>query len=180
MNLNKFSAEELLYIAVFSALGLATKPIITPIVHLVSTPLLIPGGSLAGGFYMMWIVLAAVVVDKLGAALLVGVVQAIVILSLGFFGSHGAVSLLSYTVPGVMVELARLLFRNKEAVFAQAFMCSVANISGALIVTLLVMRLPLIPLIISLLAAAISGIIGGLVSYNITKKMRKFGIIEVR
>lgn len=178
MNLRKFTAEELLYIAVFSALGLAAKPIITPVVHLVSAPLMIPGGSLAGGFYMMWLVLAAVVVDKFGAAFLVGLVQAIVILSLGFFGSHGAVSLVSYTVPGLVVELVRFLFRNTKTVYTQVFMCVAANVSGSLIVILLVMRLPLFPLLIAVLSAAISGIIGGLISFSILKKMQKFGIIE--
>lgn len=179
MNLRKFSAEELLYIAVFGALGLATKPIITPAVHLVSAPLMIPGGSLAGGFYMMWLVMARIVVNKFGSAFLTGLVQAIVILSLGFFGSHGAVSLLSYTFPGLIIDVFAIFFKNKKnSVFAHTFLCSLANISGAFIVTILVMRLPLLPLLISLLAAAISGIIGGLVSFAIIKKMKKYDILR--
>ncbi|RLC49773.1 MAG: hypothetical protein DRI23_08525, partial [Candidatus Cloacimonadota bacterium] len=114
--LAKFTSQDLLYIAIFSALGLAIKPIVTPIIHLISAPLMIPGGSLAGGFYMMWLVLAIVIVQKPGAGILVGITQAIVMISLGYFGNHGAVSLLSYTLPGVAAELVSLLFKNKSSI----------------------------------------------------------------
>jgi ABC-type cobalt transport system, permease component len=175
--LKKFSTQDLLYIAIFSALGLAVKPIITPIIHLISAPLMIPGGSLAGGFYMMWLALAIAVVGKTGAGLLVGITQAIVMISLGYFGNHGAVSLLSYTLPGVAAELVSFLYKNKASIFAQASICTVANVSGALVVTVLVMRLAMLPLIISLIAAAISGIVGGIVSYSLFNKLKQYRIV---
>lgn len=175
--LRKFTSQDLLYIAIFSALGLAVKPIVTPLVHLVSAPLMIPGGSLAGGFYMMWLALAMAIVQKPGTGFLVGLVQAIVMISLGYFGNHGAVSLLSYTLPGIAAELVSLLFRNKGSLSAQCSICTFANLSGALVVTLLVMRLALIPLLIAMMAAAISGIIGGILSYSLFKKLKKYRIV---
>jgi ABC-type thiamin/hydroxymethylpyrimidine transport system permease subunit len=175
--LARYSSQDLLYIAVLSALGFAIKPIVTPLVHLISAPLMIPGGSLAGGFYMMWLALAVAIVNKPGAAFLVGLVQAIVMISLGFFGSHGAVSLVSYTIPGISAELAAFLFRKKDSVEAQTAICTSANVSGALIVTLLIMRLAFIPMMISLIAAAVSGITGGIISYLLLKKLKKYRII---
>lgn len=175
--LARYSSQDLLYIAILSALGLAVKPIITPLIHLISAPLMIPGGSLAGGFYMMWIALAIAIVRKPGAGLLVGITQAIVIVSLGYFGNHGAVSLLSYTLPAVSAELIAILYKNKSSLFAQVSICTSANITGALIVTLLIMRLALIPLLISLVAASISGIIGGILSFSILKKLIIYRII---
>jgi ABC-type thiamin/hydroxymethylpyrimidine transport system permease subunit len=175
--LEKFTSQDLLYIAVLSAMGFAVKPIVTPIVHIISAPLMIPGGSLAGGFYMMWLSLAVVIINKPGAALLVGIVQAIVMISLGYFGSHGAVSLISYTLPGLVAEAAALLFRKKDTVEAQAVICSAANIAGALVVTILIMRLALIPLIISLIAAAVSGITGGIIAYFLIIRLKKYRLI---
>jgi ABC-type thiamin/hydroxymethylpyrimidine transport system permease subunit len=175
--LSRYSSQDLLYIAVLSAMGFAIKPIVTPLVHLISAPLMIPGGSLAGGFYMMWLALAVAIVNKPGAAFLVGLVQAIVMISLGFFGSHGAVSLISYTIPGISAELAAFLFRKKDSVEAQTAICTSANVSGALIVTLLIMRLAFIPMMISLIAAAVSGITGGIISYLLLKKLKKYRII---
>lgn len=175
--LAKFSSQDLLYIAIFSALGLAVKPIVTPLIHLISAPLMIPGGSLAGGLYMMWLALAIAVVRKPGAGLLVGITQAIVMISLGYFGNHGAVSLISYSLPGVSAELVAFFFKNKSSIFAQIWICTAANITGAVIVTILIMRLALLPLIISLIAAAISGIIGGILSHSIFYKLQKYRII---
>lgn len=176
---SKFSSQELLYIAVLAALGLAIKPIITPLVHIISVPLMVPGGSLAGGFYMMWLVLAAVLVKHRGAAFTVGFVQAIVILSLGYFGNHGAVSLISYSLPGFVVEIVALIIKKRQTISFNIIACVVANLSGAIVVTILVMRLALIPLIISMIAAAISGIIGGMLSYSILNKLKKYSVINL-
>jgi len=174
----RFSSQDLLYIAVMSALVLAVKPIVTPLIHLISAPLMIPGGSLAGGFYMMLLILAAAIVNKPGAAFLVGFVQAVVMLSLGYFGNHGAVSLISYSLPGVAAELVSFLFRNKESFYFHVLACTAANICGAIVVTVLVMRLAPLPLIISLLAAAVSGIFGGIISRSLHLKLLDHKIIK--
>ncbi len=175
--LRKYSSQDLLYIAIMSALGLATKPIVTPLIHLISAPLMIPGGSLAGGLYMMWIALAIAIVNKPGAGFLVGLTQAIVMLSMGYFGNHGAVSLISYTIPGLIAEIISLFFRNKNTIYFHVIIVTAANLTGAVIVTIIVMRLATIPFIISLIAAAISGIAGGIISYSIFNKLTKFRII---
>jgi len=125
----------------------------------------------------MWLALALVLVNKPGAAFLVGLVQAIVMISLGYFGNHGAVSLISYTLPGVAAELAALMFRRKDTIGAQATICTAANITGALIVTILIMRLAFIPMLISIVTAAISGISGGIISYFLIKKLKKYRLI---
>lgn len=175
--LRKFTSIDLLYIAILGALGLAVKPIVTPVIHLVSAPLMIPGGSLAGGFYMMWIAMAIALVNKPGTGCIIGLVQAIVMISLGYFGNHGAVSLLSYTIPGIAAELVSYLYKNKTTIAAQVSICLVANLSGTLIVTLLVMRLATIPLMISLVAGAISGILGGLLSFSLLVKLKQYRIV---
>ncbi|MDA3813075.1 MAG: ECF transporter S component [Candidatus Cloacimonetes bacterium] len=175
--LRKYSSQDLLYIAIMSALGLAAKPIITPLIHLISAPLMIPGGSLAGGLYMMWIALAIAIVKKPGAGFLVGLTQSIVMLSMGYFGNHGAVSLISYTLPGIMAEFVSLFFKNKGALPAQVMIVMVANLTGTVVVTIIVMRLAAIPFVISLIAAAVSGIVGGIISYSIFNKLKKFRII---
>ncbi|GAG99538.1 unnamed protein product, partial [marine sediment metagenome] len=51
--LQRFSLFDLVIIAMVAALGIATKPVITPLVHIITGPLFIPGGAIAGGFYMM-------------------------------------------------------------------------------------------------------------------------------
>jgi len=64
MLLKQFTVYELIIIALTASLGIASKPIIVPLIHLITGPLFIPGGAVAGGFYMMWIVLGATLVGK--------------------------------------------------------------------------------------------------------------------
>ncbi|MEA2104616.1 MAG: ECF transporter S component [Candidatus Cloacimonadota bacterium] len=178
--LKKFSTLDLLYISILSALGLAIKPIVTPLVHLISAPLVIPGGSLAGGFYMMWLVLVMAIVNKPGAGILFCIVQAILVICLGFFGNHGTVSLISYTLPGIVADIVAIFFSNKNKLAFHTTICTVANLAGTFTVTVLVMRLAWIPLLIAMVVSAISGILGGIVSYKLFHKMIAFKIIQIR
>ena len=43
--LRHFSVKELILIAAMAALGIAIKPLVVSLAHLVSTPLMIPGGA---------------------------------------------------------------------------------------------------------------------------------------
>jgi energy-coupling factor transport system substrate-specific component len=175
----KFSSQDLLYIAILSAIGLAVKSIVTPFVRIVSAPLMVPGGSLAGGIYMLWIVLAIGIVRKPGTGILVGVIQGIAVLALGFFGNHGAVSLISYSLPGIAAEFGGLFFKQKEILTAQVVMCVLANVSGTIVVTLFVLRLAFIPLMIAVIISVLSGILGGIFSRSILKKLLQYRLIRI-
>ena len=51
---SKQATIDLVLIALFASLGLATKNIIHPLIATIAGPLYIPTGALAGGVYMMW------------------------------------------------------------------------------------------------------------------------------
>ena len=91
----KFTVFDLVLIALVAALGIATKPVIVPLVHIITGPLFIPGGAVAGGFYMMWIVVGAGITGKRGTASLIALVQAIMVIAIGVFGTHGLMSLVT-------------------------------------------------------------------------------------
>jgi hypothetical protein len=167
-----------------AAIGIALKPIVSQLVHLISTPLGIPGGSLAGGLYMMWIVLAAAITGKLGTATLVGIVQAIMIILTAAPGSHGALSLLSYTMPGVMVDLVfLLLFKvlrrdfDKIAAFAGGI---ISNLTGTMIVNVIYFSLPPVYLILTVLVSILSGGIGGMIVWGLYLVLKKYRLIRKR
>ena len=170
----KLKTIDILYIAVFAALGLAVKPIVSPLNKLVP----IPGGSMAGGFYMMWMAIAVASVRRFGTGILFGVVQMLVVLSIGFFGNHGLISLITYTLPGLVMDTTGLFMKTGKSPAEQVILCTTGNMTGAVIVAFLVMRLAFIPLMISLTAAAISGIIGGLTSYYIIKQLQKYELMQ--
>lgn len=170
----KFSIFEIIVIALMATLGIATKPLITPLVHIITGPLYIPGGAVAGGLYMMWIVLGAGLIGKVGAAALIAIVQAIMVVSLGAYGTHGIVSLATYIIPGLVVDLYILSVKPKGIQVGHFFIYGlIANLSGTYLVNVVFFRLPLIPLVLTLASAALSGGIGGLIAYSIVKRLRK-------
>ena len=177
--LRRFSIKDLILIAAMAALGLAVKAVVTPLVQLVSVPLFIPGGALGGGLYMMWLVMAAAVTGKRGAATLAGLVQAVLVILTGVGGSHGLLSLVSYTLPGLAIDAWLLLSRHRLCCLPCAFVsCILANLCGTIAVNLIFFRLPVIPLLLSLAASAFSGGLGGVLSWHLLRALRRFDIVS--
>jgi hypothetical protein len=176
-SLKRFSVRELILIAAMAAAGIAVKPVIVPLAHLISRPLMIPGGALAGGLYMMWLVVAMGLTQKYGAGTLVGLIQAILVMVAGVSGSHGIMSLISYTMPGIVMDLGLWIIRHRVCCRSCAFLAGIlANATGAIMVNMIFFSLPLIPLLLSIMAASFSGGVGGLLAWQLLMALRKFHI----
>lgn len=171
--LSKFTPFDLIIIALLSACGVAVKPFVRLLTQaLVGT--FIPAGTVAGVIYMLWIVLACSIVKKRGTGVLVGIVQAVLVVVFDMLGNRGAANLLVYVLPGISLELGMLMFPRYVSGVVSAFTAGMlANATGALIVGAVFMRLPAFPLITSLLVAFISGGVGGIVGY------RLYGVITM-
>ncbi|NLY32037.1 MAG: ECF transporter S component [Firmicutes bacterium] len=179
MSLKKFSTTDLVVITMMAALGIAIKPVITPLVQILTGPLLIPGGTVAGGFYMLWLVLGyGLTGNKPGTALLIGLVQGIIVI-LQPFANHGAFSIISYAAPGLATELVYLFLKGPVSP-AAAFAGGVAaNLTGSFLVMLAVMRvnilrLPAVPFLLMFFTAVLAGGLGGVVAYGLLTRLRKF------
>ncbi|MDX9800000.1 MAG: ECF transporter S component [Spirochaetia bacterium] len=172
--LSSFSVFDLIISAMCAGMGVAIKPVIVPLIHIITGPLFIPGGAVAGGFYMIFIVLPAVFTGKRGTATLTCAVQVILVITTGVVGSHGIISIVTYMVPGVIVDLHLLIFRGKpiNAVIC-IFAVLLANVSGSFLSNLVFFRLPFIPLMLTLFSAALSGGIGGFITWIIIKNLRQ-------
>jgi len=176
--LRAFSTRDLVLIAVFAALGISIKPVVVPIAHLAAAPLFIPAGALAGGLYMMWLVVGAGLVRKPGTATLIALVQALVVMLTGTVGSHGAMSLVSYTAPGIAIDLTLLLIGHSACCLRCCFLAGiVANVTGTLMVNLIFFRLPPIPLALTLTTAALSGAVGGIISWQVLRLLRRYRVV---
>lgn len=171
--LKRFTIFDLILISLMACLGIATKPIIVPLAHMITAPLFIPGGVIAGGFYMMWLVIGVAFVKKLGTGTLISLVQAIVVVAIGFFGTHGLMSFFTYIIPGLAVDFVYVFFKNKRISLTFCFLGGIAaNVSGTFLVNLVFFRLPIIPLVLSLSTAGLSGGLGGIVAYSVVKKFK--------
>jgi len=172
-----FRLADYILIAMMAALGIAVKVIVTPLAHLLTGPLFIPGGVAAGGFYMLFLVLALSITRKQGTALIAALVQAVLVTATGTLGSHGAASLLTYTLPGLAVEAVWLLSGREKGGSVCCFVAGIAaNIAGSYAVNLLIFRLPTVPLLLSLAVAALSGGLGGWAAYGLSRQIQRLQI----
>jgi hypothetical protein len=70
-----------------------------------------------------------------------------------------------------------LVSRHRGCCLGCCFISGIAaNIAGTFLVNLVFFRLPLVPLILSLSSAALSGGLGGIIAYSVIKQFRKFNI----
>ena len=176
--LSRFSIFDLLIIAMMAALGIAIKPIVAPLVHMISAPLMIPGGALGGGLYMMWIVVAAGITGRRGTATLVALVQALMVLFTGVVGSHGIMSLVSYLLPGLAVDLVLLVSGHRVCCLPCAFAAgAAANLAGTFAVNSIFFNLPFAFLVLTLAVSLLSGGIGGILAWQLLKVMRKYHLV---
>jgi ABC-type thiamin/hydroxymethylpyrimidine transport system permease subunit len=155
-----------------ATLGLGTKQIVRPLISIITIPLLIPGGALAGGFYMLWLVLTKRIVPKFGSGLLFGVVQALVVIILPF-GSHGIFTFITYPFPGLAVDLVDLLMgKFKKSIFNSILEGIVANLVGTLAVSILIFDMPWNVMLFIILLAIFSGNLGGLLAHLIFNQIK--------
>ena len=176
--LNKFTLFNLITIALMAALGVAVKSVIVPLVHIITGPLYIPGGVVAGGIYMMFLMLAVSITGIRGAASLCGLCQGVMVLVFGVAGSHGVLSIFTYTVTGVAVDLLMTLIRHKGCCVFCCFLGGMAaNVTGTLLVNMAFFSLPFVPLVLSLAAGALSGGFGGILAWLITSRLQKLRVI---
>jgi len=175
--MRRFSTYDLIIIALMAALGLGPKQLIRPLLALITAPLFIPGGAIAGGFYMLWIVLTKRLVPKFGSGLMFAITQALVVMILPF-GNHGIFTLITYTLPGLSVDLVDLLFfKMNNSIICSLIEGSVANIIGTISV-LFIYGMPSEYILFVALLAIFTGNIGGIIAYYIAKSVSNQLIIE--
>ena len=176
--LKRFRLFDLMIITLAAALGIAVKAVITPLTHIVTGPLYIPGGVVAGGVYMMFPVMAVSFTGIRGAAGLCGLCQGILVLIAGSAGSHGVLSIPVYALTGLSVDVIHLLLNHRGCcMLCCCFSGMAANLTGMLITNLAFFRLPFTPLMLSLAAGALSGGLGGILAWAITDSLLKYRVI---
>lgn len=170
----KFTLYELVIMAVMAALDIATKQIVAPLAHIVCGPFAIPSGALAGGFYMMWIIIGYGIVRKPGTALIISIIQALLVIFTGVVGSHGIMSLFTYICPGLAVELVLIITRHRCCCAGCCALAGIAaNMTGTACVNIVFFRAPGVYLILVLAMAALSGLAGGITGWQLIKIFSK-------
>lgn len=179
-----YNTQELLLVALFAGLGLGTKSLVGPIVKSFTAALFIPGGAVAGGFYMLWLVLARWSIRKPFSGTFVAVVQSFSVFMVPF-GSHGIFSIVTYTMPGISVDLLyygvrRFVEKRSQSgadsplLLVMCLSTGVANTVGTFLSAMtfrMFEGLPLIIIGVILGIAFFSGSIGGILAFRVFKEI---------
>lgn len=160
----KISTLDSIFIVLMAVFGIALKPIIGPLAQMIASVLFIAPGSIAGAIFMIWPMLALLVVKRFGTAVSVGLLQGIIVMVTGLYGSHGILSLLTYTLPCLMIDIGYWTVRRSNRRFLLFIPTALGNATGAALVGWLLMRLPWIPLSISIGLAFLLGGISGILA----------------
>ncbi len=167
-----FRLRTLIFLALCCDLGLFSKRLIGPAANLITDLLHIPGG-IATSLSLMFLVVAAVLVERPGCAAVMGAVQGGLALAFGMVGSMGALAPVGYLVPGLAIDLAlaatrrTALSRRDRAVLANA----IASPCAALTANALVFRLWGLPLLLYVCVSAASGAVFGLAGGELARRL---------
>jgi ABC-type thiamin/hydroxymethylpyrimidine transport system permease subunit len=171
----RIATIDLVLMAMFASLGLATKEILHPLIGPLVSAVDVPTGGVIGGLYMMWIVIPMGLIRKPGVATMVSLIQACISLILPY-GNFGILSFVIYLGPGLAMDGFFLLSRHKACCLGCCMVAgAIANTVGTVLVGALVLVLPITVLAFLAVVAAISGCIGGFIANMLLTRLTKSG-----
>ena len=162
----------LVFLAICVALSLVTKRVISPITNLLTDFLRIPGGGTATAFSLMFLVVGTSRLPWRWAGAAAGFVQSLIALSMGMSAYQGAFAVLTYTLPGVVIDLFRRFYPHRDHAYF-SLSCGAANTAGALLTNLLVFRLEGVAFLLWMLIACVIGLFGGFLGGVLFQRMEK-------
>lgn len=157
----KIPLRHLTFLAICIALSLMTKRVISPVTNILTDLIRIPGGGAATAFSLMFLLVGTSGIKWRWATTAAAFVQSLIALSLGMSSYQGLFAVLTYSLPGMVIDLFRMLYPLRDKTYF-SLACAVANTSGALLTNILVFHLEGISFLLWMLVAASIGLIGGL------------------
>lgn len=171
MKSNNDNLRQLTFLAICIALSLVTKRIVSPVTNILTDFIRIPGGGAATAFSIMFLLVGCSAMSWRWAGSYAGFVQSLIALSLGMSSYQGLFALLTYTVPGIVIDLFRMLYPKKDnSYFALA--CAAANTAGALLSNLLVFKLQELAFLLWMLVACSFGLGGGMLGSALFSRIK--------
>lgn len=169
----KVDLRELIFMALCCSLGLFAKRLISPATNMVTDLIRLPGGGVAGGISMSFLLLGASMSRYRWAGSCMGLLQGLLALVFGLSGNQGIFSVITYTVPGVVIDAMRLLWRGeREQPIFFMITCCLANASTAFASNLLVFHFHGLTFFVWLALAMCAGLLGGSISGLLFKRLR--------
>jgi len=167
--------HDIIFLALCISIGFVSKRAVAPFTNLATEFLRIPGGSLASGLPLMFLCLGAFKVKKFGCGALMGFIQGAMAVMLGMTGMQGAFALITFTVPGLIIDLIGLKKFQKQSIFF-IIACTAGTVGSALFSNLVVFRMAGPLLLTWVLVGTLSGLACGWLGSVIYKRTERLWI----
>lgn len=168
--MKQFDLRSLIFLALLADIGMFSKQLILPVVNVFTGILSVPGG-IATSFSLMFLVIGACSLPQRGCAALMGVIQSVLALCLGMTGSMGALAVIGYIIPGIVIDAVIAVKRNR---WSPVIACIAASVSACLFRNLVVYHFGGIYLLEYVLTAALSGMVCGCFAKIISDRLLPF------
>ena len=174
LKIKRFTLRQLIYMALCSDLGIVCKKLTSPFANIITDSLHVPGG-IGTAFSISFIVIAAVLINRFGAGMLMSIIQCITAFAIGSVGNMGALSIIAYFFPGLVIDVVCLLAdRFKLGRQLKAFLsCTLASVTACIVANALVFDLSGVVLGLYCSIGAFAGALGGLFSITIIERLVK-------
>lgn len=166
----KVDSRELVFMAMCVVLGLVCKRFIAPLTNILTDFIRLPGGSATSAFSILFIVIGVSVTDWKIAGTVLCLIQAMVAMGVGMSGNQGLFALVTFTVPGIIIDILRSLMRNRDSIYT-IVTCTLANTASAIASNFIVFGFKGSMLVLWILVAAAFGIIAGMIGNVIIRRM---------
>ena len=173
------SLKQLIFLVLCCDLSLISKRLISPAANILTDLIHIPGG-IGTSFSLLFLVLGAMLIPFFGCAALMGLMQGVISLALGMVGRMGALSMIGYILPGIVIDCVifiapKIHLSYKITAFTANAM---ASVMAGLAANIIVLRLNGSALAIYLAIAFISGAICGCLSSTLYRYLQP--VIEIK
>lgn len=171
--MKKYDLRTLIFLVLCCDLGLFAKRLIAPVANVLTDLLHIPGG-IGTSFSLMFLVIAAMLVERFGCVTFMGAVQSGLALGLGMTGSMGALAPIGYIMPGIAIDVILYLTRKMRILPTERMV--LANVLAALCATIsaniIVFHLRGVVLLLYLCVSATSGAVCGVLGERLFRRLR--------
>lgn len=166
----KVPLRHLTFLAICVALSLVTKRVISPITNLLTDFIRIPGGGAATAFSLMFLVIGTSRLRWCCAGTAAAFIQSLIAMSLGMSAYQGVFAVLTYTLPGVVIDLFRRFYPRRDRTYF-LLSCAAANTAGALLTNLLIFHLEGVAFFLWMLIACTVGLFSGFLGEMLSRRI---------
>ena len=160
--------------AFLAAMGVFSKRIFAAPFNFITDLVYVPGGSLAGGISMLFLMFGKLLIPKRSTASMMAFTQAVVALGMGMSSFLGLWLLVAYTIPGIVIDVFMALpfLQNLPLRFRAQVGCGLAVMAGAFSTNSAFFRLDFAPMVLFYLIGFCSGAVGGYLAWYAYGRLR--------